>query len=78
MTSKMGDDLKNGRLPQKWKMTSKKEDDLKNGNATSFADHHSIFFPLVTGLAKGLFQKRGGLNSKSQQRKLQSLVRTNF
>jgi hypothetical protein len=31
MTSKMEDDLKNGRQPQKWKTTSKMEDDLKNG-----------------------------------------------
>ena len=29
MTSKMDDDLKNGRLPQKWKVTSKMEDALK-------------------------------------------------
>ena len=31
MTSKMEDDLKNGRQPQKWKTTPKMEDDLKNG-----------------------------------------------
>ena len=30
MTSKMEDDLKNGRQPQKWKTTPKMEDDLKN------------------------------------------------
>ena len=29
MTSKMEDNLKNGRQPQKWKTTSKMEDDLK-------------------------------------------------
>ena len=31
ITSKMEDDLKNGRRPQKWKITSKMEDDLENG-----------------------------------------------
>ena len=31
MTSKMEDDIKNGKWPQKWKMTSKMEDYIKNG-----------------------------------------------
>ena len=31
MTSKMEDDLKNGRRPKKWKMTSKMEDNLEKG-----------------------------------------------
>jgi hypothetical protein len=30
-TSKIEDDLKFGRQPQKWKTTSKMEDDFKNG-----------------------------------------------